>query len=100
MKPGINKLDAKPGTKPQVTAYGYVEAEARLANNTTVYRKSNNFSMDRYDMSIGLIILEVPTQVTAVASPAVIAKPVPGFLITFTLAGLFSSAYIITRKDD
>jgi PGF-CTERM protein len=50
-------------------AYGYVDAQAQLTDNLTIYGKSNNYSMNQSATSIGSIVLKIPPpdaiQVTA-----------------------------------
>lgn len=84
--------------------YGYVDAEARLTDNLTVYGKSDNFSMNQSNMSIGNIVLKVPPpgaiKVNAAASTTATARPTPGFEALFRLAGLLGVKYLIARKED
>jgi hypothetical protein len=44
----------------QNVAYGYVDAEAQLTDNLTIYGASNNYSMNRSRTSIGSIVLKIP----------------------------------------
>jgi PGF-CTERM protein len=44
----------------QGVAYGYVDAQAQLTDNLTIYGKSNNYSMNRSATSIGSIVLKIP----------------------------------------
>jgi len=44
----------------QGAAYGYVDAQAQLTDNLTIYGKSNNYSMNRSATSIGSIVLKIP----------------------------------------
>ncbi len=44
----------------QGAAYGYVEAQAQLTDNLTIYGKSNNYTMNRSATSIGSIVLKIP----------------------------------------
>jgi PGF-CTERM protein len=50
-------------------AYAYVDAQAQLTDNLTIYGKSNNYSMNESATSIGSIVLKIPPpdaiQVTA-----------------------------------
>jgi PGF-CTERM protein len=41
-------------------SYGYVDAQAQLTDNLTIYGKSNNYSMNRSATSIGSIVLKIP----------------------------------------
>jgi len=44
----------------QGAAYGWVDAQAPLTDNLTIYGKSNNYSMNRSATSIGSIVLKIP----------------------------------------
>ena len=44
----------------QGAAYGYVDAQAQLTDNLTIYGASNNYSMNRSRTSIGSIVLKIP----------------------------------------
>lgn len=84
----------------QGVAYGYVDAEARLTDNQTVYGKSDNFSLNRSATSIGNITLGIQPPKATMPSPSATAKPTPGFEALFALAGSIGMAYLITRKKD
>lgn len=85
-------------------AYYYVDGEARIANNTTIYGRSHNLSMNRAEYQpMGLIVLDAPSQVTIASSPSATtqsssAKPVSGFEAILAFAGLLSVAFVIARK--
>ncbi len=88
----------------QGVAYGYVDTEARLANNLTVYGKSDNFSMNWSHISIGDIVVNVPASgaanVTAMVSPSATARPTPGFEALLALAGSLGVAYLTLEKEN
>jgi PGF-CTERM protein len=44
----------------QNASYGYVDAQAQLTDNLTIYGKSNNYTMNRSATSIGSIVLKIP----------------------------------------
>jgi hypothetical protein len=78
----------------------YVDSEALQSDNVTVYGRSNNFSINSSNTSIGLIILEASPKVTISTTPSVAVKPTPGFEALFALAGLPGIAYLIARKGN
>jgi len=79
-------------------AYGYVDAEAQVTENLTVYGKSDNFSMNRSATSIGNITLGTPTPKVTMPGPSVAVKPTPGFETLFMLAGSLGTAYLMAKK--
>ncbi len=86
----------------QGSAYGYIEAEARPADNMIVRGKSDNLSMNRSEVAIGTIVLDIPSpdmiSATSMASPSTATTPTPGFEAPFAIFGLLWIACLLTKK--